>query len=285
MRLILFDRLNPERFHFYPLAFSRPIWELRCGMSSLGEKLIARVGADSVAGFVPPYMAEACRERCGFPLNEPSALQGDDLVLIDARVKAAGVSVERAGASRLVLNERGECLLARINQSDLEKLPTDSLEALLRVRRQRAARVARSSPDLELHLGLDPGQPRTADAGLRGGRPPRHRGKGRGTDGDSGQSPGRLHRTRCARAPHGRHRRRTRTRLYRRRSRRPSLLPYRGTLLSSARSRCCWVPSAAKGIRSGPSAGSVAKSRNRSSRATATSTTTGSSATPMWGSG
>ena len=45
MRLVLFDLLTPERMNFHPIAFSRPIWELRCGMTSLGEKLLARVKA------------------------------------------------------------------------------------------------------------------------------------------------------------------------------------------------------------------------------------------------
>jgi hypothetical protein len=42
MRLVLFDRPTPERIQFYPLALSRPIWELRCGMTSLADKLVAQ---------------------------------------------------------------------------------------------------------------------------------------------------------------------------------------------------------------------------------------------------
>ena len=42
MRLVLFDCPAGRRWCFYPLALSRPIWELRCGMTSLGEKLVAK---------------------------------------------------------------------------------------------------------------------------------------------------------------------------------------------------------------------------------------------------
>ncbi|MDZ7615502.1 MAG: putative sugar nucleotidyl transferase [Patescibacteria group bacterium] len=56
MRLIFFDLLDENRYRFYPLAFSRPIWELRCGITSLREKLVAAVGPADVACFVPPYM-------------------------------------------------------------------------------------------------------------------------------------------------------------------------------------------------------------------------------------
>ena len=48
MRLVLFDPDLPSRRNFYPLALSRPIWELRCGISSLREKLIAKAGEDRV---------------------------------------------------------------------------------------------------------------------------------------------------------------------------------------------------------------------------------------------
>ena len=44
MRLILFDLPDDQRINFYPLALSRPIFELRCGMTSLGEKLVAKTG-------------------------------------------------------------------------------------------------------------------------------------------------------------------------------------------------------------------------------------------------
>ena len=63
MRLILFDRLSDARINFYPLALGRPIFELRCGMTSLGDKLIAKVGAGDVAYFVPPYMADVYRRK------------------------------------------------------------------------------------------------------------------------------------------------------------------------------------------------------------------------------
>ena len=42
MRLVLFDCPTPLRTNFYPMVLSRPIFELRCGMTSLGDKLIAR---------------------------------------------------------------------------------------------------------------------------------------------------------------------------------------------------------------------------------------------------
>lgn len=136
MRLILLDGLTPARRNFDPLALSRPIWELRCGMTTLADKLIARLAARDVAGFVPEYMAEVVRETTDWPINQPACLQGDDLLLVHARVKADTLNVAAAGPSQVVFAEDGECLVARIAREDADKLPADSLEAFLAAARQ-----------------------------------------------------------------------------------------------------------------------------------------------------
>ena len=129
MRLILVDRPTPQRRNFYPLALSRPIWELRCGMTSLGEKLFHRVRPKEMACFLPPYLAEVWRH--GWPVNDPRSLSGTDLLVVDARVKADGLVKLDEGPSRVFLDAEGEVLAARIVEEDLAKLKTDSLDALL----------------------------------------------------------------------------------------------------------------------------------------------------------
>ena len=53
MRLVLTDRL-PKRKNFYPLTLCHPIWELRSGMTTLGEKLVA-------PGRAPAMWPASCR--------------------------------------------------------------------------------------------------------------------------------------------------------------------------------------------------------------------------------
>ena len=74
MRLIIIDRATEERRNFWPLALSRPIWDLRCGFTSLGDKLQRKIGTNDVAYFLPAYMADAYRERTGRRVNDNSAL-------------------------------------------------------------------------------------------------------------------------------------------------------------------------------------------------------------------
>ena len=137
MRLILFDLESEQRRNFFPLALSRPIWELRCGMTSLGEKMVVAVDASDVACFVPPYMAEAYRERTNWPVNDPATLDGDDLFLVEARVKAAQFQVKPTGPSEVGLTENGQCLYARITRDDRAKVKANDINELLTLAAQK----------------------------------------------------------------------------------------------------------------------------------------------------
>jgi hypothetical protein len=88
MRLVLIDIPNENRMKFYPLILGRPLWELRCGMTSLEEKLMARIKPDDVAYFVPDYMADYYKTQTDKPVNDMKALGEEDLIFVDPRVKA-----------------------------------------------------------------------------------------------------------------------------------------------------------------------------------------------------
>ena len=136
MRLILIDRL-PQRSNFHPLTFCRPTWELRCGMTTLGEKLRPpRPARSGVACFVPPYLADVVSRQTAWPVNDPASLRDDDLLVAAGRVKAAGLALVAGGPSRVALDAGGEVLLARITRDDLAKLPADSIQSLLAAAKQ-----------------------------------------------------------------------------------------------------------------------------------------------------
>jgi UDP-N-acetylglucosamine diphosphorylase/glucosamine-1-phosphate N-acetyltransferase len=131
MRLILFDSPQQKRRGFHPLALCRPVWQLRCGITTLEEKIVARTGPASVAYFVPDYMAETFRAQASAPVNDPACLRGDDLLLVNERVKAEGLRPPEGGRSEVFATAEGEVLCAVIRQGDLGRLKTDSLASLL----------------------------------------------------------------------------------------------------------------------------------------------------------
>jgi UDP-N-acetylglucosamine diphosphorylase/glucosamine-1-phosphate N-acetyltransferase len=142
MRLILIDSLRENRSNFYPLVLGRPIWELRCGTSSLADKLVAKINPDDIAYFVPDYMADYYGTQVEKPVNDMATLTGDDLLLLDPSVKAADLDPvlargqappAEAGAaasdpSEIGINEQGQVLYARISKEDIGGLTAANIE-------------------------------------------------------------------------------------------------------------------------------------------------------------
>lgn len=133
MRLIIFDADDQHRKGFYPISLSRPIWDLRCGLTSLADKLIAKTMAADVAYWVPPYLAAVCRQRLGTDrrVNDSTTLKADDLLIVNARVKADGLNITPAGRAEIAIGRDGDVLYVRIPRNELSLVRTESLDALL----------------------------------------------------------------------------------------------------------------------------------------------------------
>lgn len=127
MRLILVDNSDERRRRFFPLALNRPVWELRCGMTSLREKLAAKIKADGIAYFVPEYMAEAYKTRVKEPVNDVSVLVGEDVILMDPLIKAEQFDIAVKGKSEVGTDETGRLLYARISAGELEQFAGDDI--------------------------------------------------------------------------------------------------------------------------------------------------------------
>jgi UDP-N-acetylglucosamine diphosphorylase/glucosamine-1-phosphate N-acetyltransferase len=122
LKLILLDIDATARRNFDPVGLSRPLFELQCGITNLAEKLIARTQPAEVACFVPDYLAEVYRTECAWCVNDLAALAGDDLLLVNARVKADSLTIEADGPSEIGLAEDGTLLYARVGADDLGKI-------------------------------------------------------------------------------------------------------------------------------------------------------------------
>jgi len=149
MRLILVDRSREIRSRFHPITLSRPIWDLRTGITSLAEKLVARIRATDVACFVPDYMAEAYRAKTTWPVNDPATLAGDDLLILDPRLKADVLDLVPTGPSEVAVDAEGQVLYARIARVDLGALKTTDVGKFLSAAKARLPNVTPSLPKWE----------------------------------------------------------------------------------------------------------------------------------------
>lgn len=146
MRLVLIDSLCENRSNFYPLALSRPLWELRCGTSSLQEKLAAKIRPDDSAYFVPDYMADVYKIRAEGPVNDMSALSGDDLIIVNPMVKAKNFEVPAKSSSQVGLDEQGRVIYARISKGDIRKLDSDDIDTFIAAAKAKLPNVSCKIP-------------------------------------------------------------------------------------------------------------------------------------------
>jgi UDP-N-acetylglucosamine diphosphorylase/glucosamine-1-phosphate N-acetyltransferase len=159
MRLILIDRSQEIRSSFYPIALGRPLWELRCGISSLGEKLAAKCGsailaefsragspchANNIADFVPDYMAEPYRAKVQSPVNDLSVLAGDDLLIVDPLVKVQDFDIPAKGPSEVGLDSEGRILYVRVARGDLAKIAARDIDSFPETAKMKLPNVSRT---------------------------------------------------------------------------------------------------------------------------------------------
>jgi len=89
MRICIFE--DAATANFYPINLLRPTFEVRCGAASLRQRLLRGYPDADVCYFVREHLAPVYRGRAaGAPVNDPDALQGDDLLLLNGRMLALG---------------------------------------------------------------------------------------------------------------------------------------------------------------------------------------------------
>ncbi len=119
--------------NLYPLTYMRPVFELRCGATSLAEKIrhaagFGGAGAGSVAYFVRDWLRESYAEKSNAPVNDLSQLEGD-VLFVNGRLLADGKCDLRSIGPNEVLKTGGTFVAGRITADTLAAARGDSLEA------------------------------------------------------------------------------------------------------------------------------------------------------------
>ena len=89
MRICIFEDAGGDSL--YPLNLVRPTFELRCGAISLRERILRNYPqVNEVCYFVRDHLAPVYHRAASGPVNDPGALAGDGLLLINGRMLALG---------------------------------------------------------------------------------------------------------------------------------------------------------------------------------------------------
>ncbi len=99
---------------FGPLCDLRPVYGLRTGVWTNGERLVAAAGAPLVGHRVPSPLAAIVRESTGLPTNELPA--GDTFLLVNGRAR----SLPRPGLGEAAILPSGDVVAAHLTRQAAE---------------------------------------------------------------------------------------------------------------------------------------------------------------------
>jgi len=107
MKLVVFEDSYYE--NLFPVAMTRPVFELKCGATSLLEKIERAAGARADAFYVRDYIAPSFARRIGKPVNDRSAVWKDWALFVNGRVLAMKTELPLEGEEEAVWD--GDVLL------------------------------------------------------------------------------------------------------------------------------------------------------------------------------
>jgi UDP-N-acetylglucosamine diphosphorylase/glucosamine-1-phosphate N-acetyltransferase len=129
MRLCIYEDATFDCF--YPLTYLRAIFDLRCGATSLAEKIQRAAPGAETCFFARDLLTDVLRERQDAPVNDPSKLQGDDLLLVNPRWLLLDPADLPAEGPEEIIEAKGVVLAARVSQATAGRIAADSPQALL----------------------------------------------------------------------------------------------------------------------------------------------------------
>jgi len=141
MKLVIFEDARYD--NLYPLTYLRPAFELRCGATTLREKIEARArkfaGLDSVAYFVRDWLAPSYAEKTDVPVNDLSQLEGDCL-LVNGRMLVDCPHEDEFGPDQMLTRD-GDIVAARVSAGTLAAAKAETFEATLAALAERLQKV------------------------------------------------------------------------------------------------------------------------------------------------
>ena len=133
--IALFEDTASANFH--PLTYTRPVYDLICGMTSLREKLLTAYGSPPHSLCCRPVLADVVRSLN--PEVQVNALPSDDILFLNGRLLPDENLAERiplSGGDAFYV--RGDELVARHRRSGIPRAPFPDIRRTVHRDRDRA---------------------------------------------------------------------------------------------------------------------------------------------------
>ena len=133
MRVCLFEDRADQ---LEPLAFTRPVFELRCGLTTLAEKLLRYFGVSSWGAIVRPVLEDLYRQQNpDVAVNDADWLNSDDLILVNGRWLPPDEGFAMPATSCVGMSGGSVCYVV-LRKQTLSSLPFQQLPMLLEIWQQ-----------------------------------------------------------------------------------------------------------------------------------------------------
>ena len=129
MNVIIFE---DQKFdNLYPITYLRPVYELKCGYTTLREKIERMIGKASFYYFMRDYLAPVFAKRLGNEkVNQINVLKNDDLLIINGRLLAIDFKIDLDGAEEVALINN-QLVYARIKKTSIQKIEFKDLDEFI----------------------------------------------------------------------------------------------------------------------------------------------------------
>ncbi|UCE06905.1 MAG: hypothetical protein JSW07_02375 [bacterium] len=120
MNAIIFE---DQKFdNLYPITYVRPVYELKCGHTTLREKIERMIGNASFYYFMRDYLAPVFANRLGKEkVNQIDGLKNDDLLIINGRLLSIDFKVDLDGPEEVAISDN-QLVYARIKKTSTETI-------------------------------------------------------------------------------------------------------------------------------------------------------------------
>ncbi|HVP36845.1 MAG TPA: putative sugar nucleotidyl transferase [Terriglobales bacterium] len=124
-KLFIFE--DDKFSNFYPLTYSRPIYELLCGILKLRDKLIRLYPDAEVILLCRDYIAEVVRQRSSHKVNNFNLKKDDQLLFVNGRILAEEKLSQKINFSEKekAFSWMGELLALNQRSEDFKKFETE----------------------------------------------------------------------------------------------------------------------------------------------------------------
>jgi UDP-N-acetylglucosamine diphosphorylase/glucosamine-1-phosphate N-acetyltransferase len=115
--------------NFYPLTLTRPVYELRCGISTLWEK-IGQILEENLHLLCREYLSKVTSQRIKKArVNRLQSLKDEDVLFVNGRLLFLDEKIALEGDEEIAVQGQ-DIIYARLNKDTLEKLTLTSAEKI-----------------------------------------------------------------------------------------------------------------------------------------------------------